>query len=408
MPASFDIEFEGQSRVSCESLGIVVESRTLQHNGVDTVRLTLRKHGVNDEQLIPARSFVTLWKHSTPGDAGERWFHGLSENPTYLAAATTDEQTLTIRGPEHLLENVAWRHEITEPDFHLPIEDDASVGVLATRQWTQLRERIETALSGYLTVPTSWPATFPQLRLGSCPQTIGSLAQNIRALMKWVPGAARRWNYTAEVPAMELVMRGESVKTFAYGDTLAEFNLKDVSCEAPLTTRLRAFERTSYDVGSLGQERFDQLGNWWFTNDFPTLRPAGTGAREWEILTIYDHYLTLQTYYYSREVEGAQFAAFVLEHLMALNWQGSAVFRDEAIATTLQPGDTINFTGTHARFETMNALVQSVTEVPSMGETTITVGFPEHLDTSNLFSLYRQIALWTPRGKQPFLPRLIG
>jgi hypothetical protein len=69
--------------------------------------------------------------------------------------------------------------------------------------------------------------------------------------------------------------------------------------------------------------------------------------------------------------------------------EGELEFLDEDCGTGIRPGHTINITGGRAAWSTMKAFVQSVTESPMLGVTSVEVGIPGRLSAQDLLDLLR-------------------
>lgn len=65
--------------------------------------------------------------------------------------------------------------------------------------------------------------------------------------------------------------------------------------------------------------------------------------------------------------------------LLTPQWEGEVVTVEPECSGTLRPGKVLNITGGNADWTSMRAVIQQVTENLEKGETSVTLGLPEHL-----------------------------
>jgi hypothetical protein len=80
-------------------------------------------------------------------------------------------------------------------------------------------------------------------------------------------------------------------------------------------------------------------------------------------------------------------ARFVYDSINIPQYEGRIVIKEVEAGTQWRPGKVVNLTNTAAKYATMKALVQSVSQDIHAGRTTITVGPPSHLSIPDLISL---------------------
>lgn len=400
--STFTIAWDGQEETAIEDLNLDVSSRILRNRETDFVNIVTRKDNTGDDQIIPARTFVTLYKDGT------KWFQGWSKNPSRGRMANGAAHLYKIRGPWHFLENAAYGYT---PEF----APGVTLPPAADWIWSSIAAWSNGAMGDYFQLPTDWPGSFPDMRLAKLTLGPNSLAANIRELLAKLPTAALRFDYDGDIPAGQLLTRGDSVKTFAWGTSaLADMNLRDDSDDAPRAMRLRYVLTTGLDT--LTEEEIQELGRLRVTTgpDLDDERGAGTGlvhgwtgCHEWEKLTLYTGWESDLALTFATDPFGQQMADYILDQLGDLNWSGTMSFLDENCDTGIKPGDSINITGLHSDFTAMNALVQQVEEYPGSGQTKVTVGFPLGIDATSLYQLYRTALKWMRYGSMPTPPQVV-
>ena len=332
----------------CETWDIEVTQRSQHNQATGSVTLVIRRTP-DQEPLIGASDQVTILRD------GVTWWQGVAKAPVDSWTESDYAHLHVIDDPWQIICETPWRFQGTLPTH----------AALSSSAWSLLVDFTTELLSTWFTMP-EWGPTIPNHAYPAWPNINGKMNFSIMALLKPNEQAAVAFDHTQTPPLMRVTNGGDVVRTLhTVNDGVTDIHLSRRDDLMPLAVQL-----LSSDTGTAYY--LSQMQTSWplfFKTGDDTFYPATAVRDGWRCATLINPAL-----YFAEVVEGA--AAYLFKMLGVAFWEGSIVIYDGVCATGIMPGDTINLIGPRTRpsHATMGAIVQSVTEDPMRGETTLRLG----------------------------------
>ena len=363
---------------------LVIGQRT-QHNQQRGLVTLSRQVANKADFIMAAGDEVIIYKDGQP------WHQGRATDPIEHAGAEGVVHDYQVTDMWGVLEDTfAYYGASVTPDFpSLSADGMAEWWAWSVIQWLGT---VGAGLSGIVAF-SAWPGSLVSYPLNRVPVNPGTVADQVRTLLRWYLSAGVRWDISGAVPKLQLQGRNDRVFTFAHGTPpLAERSLTAARHLHPDAVHFRFKVAGDYNTqptqDMVGVE-FTGRGKW----------PLGSAEHMPGTLTLFSEVNTSTQIYYAPGQ-----AEFVYDTLTQDVWRGTLLLRASDCDSGIQPGDTINITGARAEYESMGAVVQSVTETPASGETLIQVGavnFPDGQTIGQKFDDWTTGGAWK---KWQFVP----
>jgi len=285
---------------------------------------------------------------------GVRIFRGISDSPVAVFSSTDIGHLHTIRDMWHACASPF--RKISALPTH---------GAFTNSMWQLLSDFVDAVLPQYFSM-CPWPESVTVRGYGVWPGINGPLYETILVLLRTEMFAATSWDYSAQIPVLRLLNRGDVVRTL--DRTIDHIEDIDLSC------KLDAVPTSIELVSSEGSDWLGEMSQVYPMDHFDgpdTLFPAGSVRGQYGSVMLVDPGGNLTTV--------ANRAAEALMGMVSTPaWVGSVTIQDPdgACKTGIYPGMTLNFTGNRykAEWASCNAVVMSVKEDFKLGKTTLTLG----------------------------------
>lgn len=381
---------------SFEQAGIRQCQLSRQSNGGESLTLALAA----DAPAFARDEWVTIQRNA------KNWFHGRAVTAQRDYSGRAEDMTVELVGP--------WC-EFSERTFICSWNDGSGgeqmvprgfIGLggssgsrgnqMSVGDWVQeLAERVQTVARQQAGgSDTFWLGTI------ACPVDApvqkfadGTFESALQKVTEFVPNLVTSWDHSAMLPTLMVQRAGElPAFSLALGNRGVPGKRGGVQAFAPQRARMtpagvcivlrKQTEREKED----GSKVFDTS---WRTLAYPSaVRP---GWRN--VLTFTED--DSQDAEEARWEFPADLAREYFEHLGAATWQGSVTWHGEDVLDELTPGRVLNVTGGNVDFETMRAVIFSVTHDVMTGQSTAEFGPPDSLG----FDSFRQWLAWQRRRK---------
>lgn len=343
--STFEIEWSGQDRVTCESLRLAVLAITERNLDVGTAEL-LHVCDPSADDLMAEGTLVSLYQND------EIVFAGISKLSSMDDGPNGHTRTYTLCDPWQWLRDSCYSRG--DFSFESLMNLDNPAGPTMSVCWDYLREY----WGEYMTDLFYWP-TFEETELPEVwwltVQGISrqQVASNLSILMRHYTHAGIRWDYSTSPPTMVVTKRSALGDTFTYdrGDWIS-CRLAPNDLARPQAVAFRAWKpwREYFDSVDLPESQLIMYGD--HAKNYQTVIYPASGYPKGGPGTLV--YNFKETEYSFVNENGAE---WIYNLLTPRLWSGEISLRG---IIPLHVGSTINATGLHPDCETMAAVVQSV------------------------------------------------
>lgn len=386
-----------QSPVAVKTRGVKLGTFTVRNMATDEWPLTIRVQP-GDADVIPERAVVVIWQKIDGSFV--RVFTG-EAGPTETGETTEggESQRVTLRGPWHQLSKAVY-HRGDQDELLYP--GNLPLAPSSENSWNFLGDYCAAYLADWLSFPTFADSGLTNVYELTV-QGLGeqSISACLQALMINYPHAALVFDYSTEVPTLNVVERDEDVVIIPHNELLPGWRLvKNDNYVASVVVR-KTFPWTSYsELPSpieIPQFVKDQCGTGFEKSIATDVYPIGGPIDGPNVVH-------LSTYWLQYEFVPAGGLEFIYDLLSLRFFTGS--FTIKGTSRAIQPGSTVSLAGT--KFSDANATVLSVTRNYATHETSIEIGINPMINTGRAID---RLKAWLKSrfswGRTPFPATLI-
>lgn len=352
---SFEIEWSGQERVTCESLRLsllTINERNLDVGTAELIHFCER----DDDDLIAPGTVVSLYIDDVRVFAGIAKLSGINDE------ASGHSRSIT------LCDAWQWLRDSAYFKGSGLLETDNVGAATMSECWDYLREYWTSYLTDYFYWPSYAETELPEVYwLSAQGVSRQQVASNLSALMRHYTHAAIRWDYSTEPPTMVVTKRNALARTFTYeaGDWIsARLAPNDLTRPTAVSFRKWFPWYNHFTEAELPLSTAVMFGD--HVKSAQTVIYPASGFSQGGPGTLV-YFFNENDYAFVNE-NAAQWIYNMLQERL---WSGEMAL---AGVLDLQVGDTINATGLHPDCEDMAAVVQSVRKDYFNETTTIQIG----------------------------------
>jgi hypothetical protein len=383
----WSLEYDGERR-PLRQWGLENAVLTLGNQVQDTLRLVVAGETITEAPAFEFERKVVLFRDQV------RWFTGwITSLPTSESAGGTRREYVAS-GPWYFLENIIFQqivYRIVDPQSPLlglirsrgprvilMQDDDGSrttTGTMIGKVVAYALERLAVSFGSELPFAVE---SYAALAAEVPYETVQDLpcAEVIRRCLRWYRDAAVSWDYVPTIPVLKIKRRGEMVPAVIdldERDRVASYNLTPRPDLVPRGVRF-LFEYTSTNTTTGAQfntvvEQSAGIADDGHRVPVMTLRLSGSGD--------------------ATEPVPAGLAALYFSSVSTMHWEGSIDLRETDPTGLLAVGNVLNLQGGDPAWETMAALIQSVTIDIGGRSTQASFGPAEQLGPQDFFDLVR-------------------